>query len=64
MDNPSIKLIDDLKKIGATFIVCGQAMEFLEVKKEEFLPEIKISLTAQTVLTHYQLKGYVWHPVW
>ena len=39
MDNPSIKLIDDLKKIGATFIVCGQAMEFLEVKKEEFLPE-------------------------
>ena len=64
VDNPSIKLIDDLKKIGAKFIVCGQAMAFLEVTKEELLPDIKISLTAQTVLTHYQLKGYVWHPVW
>jgi len=64
IDNPSIKLIDDLKKLGAKFIVCGQAMEFFEVKKEELLPDIKISLTAQTVVTYYQLKGYVWHPVW
>ncbi|MES1218221.1 MAG: DsrE family protein [Bacteroidota bacterium] len=64
LDNPNIKLIDDLKKIGAKFIACGQAMEFFEIKKEEFLPDIKISLTAQTVLTHYQLKGYVWHPLW
>lgn len=64
IDNPNIKIIDDLKKLGAKFIVCGQAMAFLEVKKEELLPDIKISLTAQTVLTHYQLKGYVWHPLW
>lgn len=64
MDNPNIKLIDDLKKLGAKFIACGQAMEFFEVKREEFLPDIKISLTAQTVITHYQLKGYVWKPVW
>jgi intracellular sulfur oxidation DsrE/DsrF family protein len=64
MDNPNIKLINDLRKIGAKFIACGQAMEFFEVKKEELLPDIKISLTAQTVLTAYQLKGYVWHPVW
>jgi intracellular sulfur oxidation DsrE/DsrF family protein len=64
IDNPNIKLINDLKKIGAKFIACGQAMEFFEVKKEELLPDIKISLTAQTILTAYQLKGYVWHPVW
>lgn len=64
LDNPNIRLINDLKKIGAKFIACGQAMEFFEVKKEEFLPDIKISLTAQTVLTQYQLRGYVWHPVW
>jgi len=64
MDNPSIPLINDLKKMGAKFIVCGQAMQFVDIKKEELLPDIKISLTAQTVLTHYQLKGYVWHPVW
>jgi intracellular sulfur oxidation DsrE/DsrF family protein len=64
IDNPNIKLINDLEKIGARFIACGQAMEFFEVKREELLPEIKISLTAQTVITMYQLKGYVWHPLW
>jgi intracellular sulfur oxidation DsrE/DsrF family protein len=64
IDNPNIQLINDLKKMGATFIVCGQAMQFVDIKKEELLPDIKVSLTAQTVITHYQLKGYVWHPVW
>lgn len=64
MDNPNIKLIDDLKKMGVKFIVCGQAMAFLNVKKEELLPDIKISLTAQTVISHYQLKGFVLHPLW
>ena len=64
MDNPNIKLINDLEKAGAKFIACGQAMAFFDVTADELLPEIKISLTAQTVLSSYQLKGYVWHPVW
>lgn len=64
IDNPNIRLIHDLEKIGAKFIACGQAMEFFEVKREELLPEIKISLTAQTVITGYQLKGYVLHTLW
>ncbi|MEO6488756.1 MAG: DsrE family protein [Ferruginibacter sp.] len=59
IDNPNLKLISDLKKMGAKFIVCGQAMEFFETYKEDLLPDIKISLTAQTVLSGYQLKGYV-----
>jgi intracellular sulfur oxidation DsrE/DsrF family protein len=63
-DNPNLKLISDMEKMGARFIACGQAMAFFEVKKEELLPEVKISLTAQTVLTSYQLQGYVWHPVY
>ena len=58
-DNPNIKLINELKSIGTKFIICGQAMTFHEMKIEEFLPDIKLSLTAQTVLSHYQLKGYV-----
>lgn len=63
-NNPNLKLISDMEKMGARFIACGQAMAFFEVKKEELLPEVKISLTAQTVLTSYQLQGYVWHPVY
>ncbi|MEP6710846.1 MAG: DsrE family protein [Ferruginibacter sp.] len=61
LDNPNLKLIKDLENIGAKFIACGQAMAFFDVKKEDLLPEIKISLTAQTVLSSYQLKGYVWY---
>lgn len=64
IDNPNIAIINSLKKLGARFIACGQAMEFFEVKREELLPDVKISLTAQTALTNYQLKGYVWKPVW
>lgn len=64
IDNPNVKIIDDLKKFGAKFIVCGQAMAFLDVKKEELLPDMKVSLTAQTVLTQYQLKGYILKQVW
>ena len=58
-DNANIKLIGELKNMGTKFIACGQAMTFFEVKKEELLPMVKISLTAQTVLSAYQTKGYV-----
>lgn len=58
-DNPNIKLIGELEALGARFIGCGQAMAFLDLKKESLLPVMKVSITAQTVLSNYQLKGYV-----
>lgn len=59
VDNPNLKLIDDLQHMGTKFIACGQAMAFLDIKKEALLPVMKVSITAQTVLSHYQLKNYV-----
>ncbi|MBI1341871.1 MAG: hypothetical protein GC171_02935 [Terrimonas sp.] len=58
-DNPNLDLISQLEKFGTKFIACGQAMAFLNFKKEDMLPLVRISLTAQTVLSSYQLKGYV-----
>ena len=58
-DNPNLKAIEELKKLGAKFIMCGQAMAFLDIKKENLIPEAKVSLTAQTVISSYQLKGYL-----
>ncbi len=59
-DNPNLKLIKSLEQqLGAKFIACGQAMSFFKFKKEDILPEVKISITAQTVLSSYQLKGFV-----
>jgi intracellular sulfur oxidation DsrE/DsrF family protein len=59
-DNPNLALLHELQtKLGAKFIACGQAMEFVNVKKEELIPEMLISYTAKTVITGYQLKGFV-----
>lgn len=59
IDNPNIRVVEELKKLGTKFIACGQAMAFMDVKKEDMLPDVKVSLTAQTVISHYQLKGYL-----
>ncbi len=63
IDNPNLKLVHDLENIGAKFIACGQAMAFSETTKEMLLPEVKVSLTAQTVLSNYQLQGYVLYTI-
>lgn len=63
-DNPNIKLVEEMKQLGAKFIVCGQSMVFTDTKKDDLLPDIKISVTAQTALSSYQLKGYVLFKVW
>ncbi len=59
VDNPNLKLIGELEDLGAKFISCGQAMFFFEVDKEALLPMFKVSLTAQTVMSSYQMQGYV-----
>ena len=59
IDNPNIKFVRELENAGTKFIVCGQAMAFQNTTKDQLLPEIKVSLTAQTVLSNYQSQGYV-----
>jgi intracellular sulfur oxidation DsrE/DsrF family protein len=58
IDNPNLKLVADMEKIGTKFIACGQAMGFFNVQKADLLPQVKITLTAQTVLSNYQSQGY------
>jgi len=62
-DNPNSQLILDLMKNGAKFIACGQAMSFLDIKKEQLYPGVKVSLTAQTALSNYTGQGYVWYKI-
>ena len=59
VDNPSLALIDELKKAGVKFIVCGQAMNFMSVDSKDLIKGSTVGLTAQTVLTSYQTKGYL-----
>jgi intracellular sulfur oxidation DsrE/DsrF family protein len=61
VDNPNLKLINELQHYGVSIIACGQAMTFLRLEKEDLVPNIKQALTAQTVLSTYQLKNYVYY---
>ena len=54
--NPNRRVINQLAEYGVDFLVCAQSLG--NITREELLPEAKISLTAQTVITEYQLKGY------
>jgi intracellular sulfur oxidation DsrE/DsrF family protein len=58
-DNPNSKLLQELVDNGVKVLVCGQAMCFLDVEKKSLLPGLKVAYTAQTVLSSYQLRGYV-----
>ncbi len=63
IDNPNLQIYHDLLGAHAKFIACGQDMAFFDYKKEDLLPEVKISLTAQTVLSNYQEQGYVLYSI-
>ena len=59
IDNPNLPLLKELLDFGARIVVCGQAMTFFNLEMQDLVPGIKQALTAQTVLSSYQLKGYV-----
>jgi intracellular sulfur oxidation DsrE/DsrF family protein len=62
-DNPNLKLIDDIMKAGGKFVVCGQYMTFVDMKKEQLVSGIKLSLSAKTVLSNYLGQGYVLYDI-
>jgi len=61
VDNPNIPLIKELQNYGVKMMVCGQAMTFFNLELEDLVPGIKQVLTAQTMISSYQLKGYVYY---
>lgn len=59
-DNPNVRIIEQLNNAGVKMLVCGQSLTWMGYKKEDLLPGVKVAISAQTVLTHYQSKGYAW----
>ena len=56
--NPNLPLIRELGDAGVKFLLCGQSVTWMKIDRNQLVPEAKITLTAQTTLTSYQLKGY------
>lgn len=57
-DNPNLEIINELSNAGVRFLVCGQAMHWMKINKEDLVPKANVTLTAQTTITSYSLKGY------
>lgn len=57
--NSNLPLIEELQHNGVKFIACGQALTMLNLKMDEFVSNVGLALSAQTMLSYYQLKGYV-----
>lgn len=58
VENPNIKYIQALNEIGVHLYICGQSATWIGYKEEDIMPEVKIALSAMTVLTVYQMNGY------
>jgi len=56
--NPNIPVIQELSRNGVKYYVCGQSLAILKMKKESFIPELQVSLSAKTAITEFQAKGY------
>ncbi|WP_434036175.1 DsrE family protein [Formosa sp. 4Alg 33] len=58
VDNPNVDLIKSLSAIGVDVFLCGQSMTSGGYNKADLLPEVKVGLSAMSVLTVYQMNNY------
>ena len=58
VENPNKELIKTLSNIGVDIFICGQSMSSKGYTKEDLMPEVKVALSAMTVLTSYQMNNY------
>ena len=58
LDNPNLKLINELKEAGVELYVCGQSLLSRNYEQEQVNKQIRIGLSMLTVVTTYMHKGY------
>lgn len=58
VDNPNLKLYQELSDAGVKIYVCGQSLIARNIDRTKMVPQMKIATSMLTVLTTYQLKGY------
>ncbi len=59
VDNPNLAILKQFSDLHSRLLACGQAEQFFSITAETMIPQVKTALSAQVVLSTYQLKGYV-----
>jgi intracellular sulfur oxidation DsrE/DsrF family protein len=62
VDNPNEGLIRALAEAGVEVYICGQSLIARGFANDSLHPDIKVSISAMTILTEYQMKGYALMP--
>jgi intracellular sulfur oxidation DsrE/DsrF family protein len=62
-DNPNTKIVNDMMAAGIKFIACGQAMNFLDIKKEQLYPGVKVAVSAKTTVSYFVQQGYMLYDI-
>ena len=58
VDNPNLKLINQLKEAGVELYVCGQSLVARDYAFEDVNPKVEIGLSMLTVVTEKTMQGY------
>ncbi len=61
--NPNLPLIRLLQEAGAEVMVCGQALSYKKIDRDEVASDIPVAAAALTVLLHRQADGFAYVPV-
>lgn len=61
--NPNLPLIAELQKAGAEVMVCGQALHYKKIGRDEVAASVPVASAALTVLMNRQADGYGYVPV-
>ncbi len=60
MDNPNLKLYQELQAAGVKMFICGQSILARGIDRSRLVPEVKPAVSMLTTVTTYQLKGYAY----
>ena len=63
VDNPNIKLIGELEKVGVKVVVCGQALANQNFPHDWVDPQVEITLAAISDVIILEQQGYVFFPL-
>lgn len=58
VDNPNLKLIEELKHAGVKITVCAQSLIRREIDPTQLAPGVEVATSMLTTFTTYQMKGY------
>ncbi len=61
-ENPNLDLITQLKQAGVEIYLCGQSLVDHGYERNMIAPEVRLALSALTVLSTYQLRGFALMP--